>query len=118
MKKIPLLLDGTFEPACNMHYICYVCQIGKSTCDTRFKNGMNEICDKVYPKKEHIIKNTGCKAQAKIFYKAVDLAGNNAYNNTPVDPRIKCAACGYSVIEDLVKKPFYRKYNWREYIYL
>jgi len=110
LKKIPLLLDGTFEPACNMHDICYICQKGKSTCDTRFKNGMNDTCDRAFPSSSHFIKNAGCKVQAGLFYKAVNLAGDNAYNNTPVNPGSTCAACGVSVIKNtLVSTPFFKK---------
>jgi len=110
MKKIPLLLDGTFEPACNMHDICYVCKKGKATCDKRFKSGMYNICNKKWPAKTHIIKNKACKAQALIFYEAVNLGGKGAYNGRPVNPSVNCAACGVAVIKNkLVKTPFYRK---------
>ncbi|OUM57322.1 hypothetical protein PIROE2DRAFT_67844 [Piromyces sp. E2] len=110
IKKIPFLLDGTFEPACNMHDICYVCQKGKSTCDTRFKDGMMSICNKKYSTKKHPIKNAGCKVQAELFYKAVDLGGKNAYNGKPVNTGANCAACGVTVIKNtLVSTPFYVK---------
>lgn len=107
IKKIPFLLDGTFESACNMHDICYACQKGKSTCDTRFKNGMINICNKKYSK---VLDRTGCKIQAELFYKAVDLGGKKAYNSKPVNTGANCAACGVTVItKTLVKTPFYRK---------
>jgi len=110
MKKIPLLLDGTFEPACNMHDICYVCKNGKATCDKRFKSGMYAICNKKWPTKTHIIKNKACKAQALIFYEAVNLGGKGAYNGRPVNPSANCASCGLPIIKNkLVKTPFYRK---------
>jgi len=110
IKKIPFLLDGTFEAACNMHDICYACQKGKSTCDTRFKNGMVAICNKKFPPKSHAVKNAGCKTQANIFYAAVAAGGKNAYNAHPVNTGAKCAACGVAVIKNtLVKTPFYKK---------
>jgi len=110
MKKIPFLLDGTFEPACNMHDICYACQKGKSTCDTRFKNGMNAICNKKFSTSSHPIKNAGCKVQAEVFYAAVAAAGKNAYNSKPVNTGSNCAACGVTVIKNtLVNTPFYVK---------
>jgi len=110
LKKIPFLLDGTFEPACNMHDICYGCKKGKSTCDTRFKNGMISICNKKFPSKSNPVKNAGCKVQAEVFYAAVAAAGKNAYNSKPVNTGSNCAACGVTVIKNtLVSTPFYVK---------
>jgi len=110
MKKIPFLLDGTFEPACNMHDICYTCQKGKKTCDSRFKSGMNAICNKKFSTKSHPIKNAGCKVQAEIFHTAVAAGGKNAYKSKPVNTGSTCAACGVTVIKNtLVNTPFYVK---------
>jgi len=93
-----------------MHDICYACQKGKSTCDTRLKNGIVAICNKKFPPKSQAVKNTGCKAQANIFYALVAAGGKNAYNAHPVNTSDKCAACGVPVIKNtLVKTPFYKK---------
>jgi len=109
LKLIPGILDGTFEPACNMHDICYACQKGKSTCDTRFKNGMINICNKEFPSSSNAIKNAGCKVQAELFYQAVNLGGNGAYNGSSVNSSSSCAACGVSVMSTLISTPFYKK---------
>jgi len=110
MKKIPLMLDGTFEAACNMHDICYACQKGKSTCDSRFLSGMKAICNKRYPSSSHAVMNAGCKLQADIFYGAVSVAGKSAYNGSSVNTSTSCAACGVTIIKNtLVKTPFYKK---------
>ena len=108
LKNNSFLLTDTFLPACNMHDICYTCQKGKSICDTRFKNSMNSICNMAFPGKANKSKNKSCKAQAEIFYQAVNLFGTSAYNGHPVNTSTKCAACGAKYISDLVKNPFYK----------
>lgn len=109
MKKIPLLLDGTFEAACNSHDVCYSCKKGKSNCDKKFKSNMLTICNKKYPKSSHPVKYAGCATQATIFYGAVSVGGKNAYNAKPVNSSTSCAACGVTTVKNaLVNTPFYR----------
>lgn len=112
--KSKLLLSSSltlFTPACNSHDVCYGCQKGKSTCDTRFKNNMITLCGKKYTSGSKNYKH--CKTDASLFYDAVVLFGKDPYKNAATNYKYyrgdltSCAFCGHSYVVDAFTNPFY-----------
>ena len=71
-------LGNNFLPACRAHDICYGDKTGpaKKVCDDNFKKDMQKACEgKGWPKKQV------CEGLAHDYHKAVDLFGDDAFNN-------------------------------------
>jgi len=105
---------GFFVPACNSHDLCYGCQAGKETCDTRFLTNMKNMC-KIYNKWWQIAigEYASCIAEAEIFYAAVSYtkAAQTAYDACQIyNSNLNCAYCGTPIIQNtLLYTPFYVK---------
>lgn len=68
-----------FHSCCNSHDICYgTCSRTKASCDTSFHTCMKNVCTATYSAG---IKRTACLAAAATYYKGVDIAGDNAFEN-------------------------------------
>jgi hypothetical protein len=73
-----------FGPACNAHDICYgTCGSNKADCDRKFRDNMYKQCDTYYswinPAAIDIYHK--CRNIAYIYYKAVKLYGQKAFDN-------------------------------------
>jgi len=88
---------------CNQHDVCYgTCNSDKSTCDNAFRKDLMNECFKKFP----VTKNDGCSdglcfsnqdrlgmclSRARLYYKLVSGAGQEAYNDAQ---KQACQCCG------------------------
>lgn len=72
--------EFSFHACCNAHDTCYsTCSKSKATCDTTFKTCMKASCTDKY--KWYDPRRYACNDAASIYYTAVHLAGEPAFDS-------------------------------------
>ena len=73
--------DVSFHEACKHHDVCYeTCGVTKAHCDDTFYEEMNVVCKDTYPDPADLAEKSACMAGALLYYDAVRVAGEDAFN--------------------------------------
>jgi hypothetical protein len=73
-KVLKFINEDVMISCCNDHDDCYEACSGKSICDLRFLNCMNDVCQSLSE-----LRAKACKVDAQIFYNIVSRFGQRYY---------------------------------------